>query len=423
MNHKLHPHLNQLERSATLAINERSAEMAADGQTIYRFGFGQSPFPVPDSIVSALQENAYRKNYLPVEGLFELREAVAAYHNDVDQIHIEPEGVLVSPGSKELIFTLQMAIKGSTLIPAPCWVSYVPQANLVQRDNQYIQTRFEDNWRLLPEQLDFAVKQTSGPHLLILNYPGNPDGGTYSAEELKALANVARKNNVLILSDEIYGRLYHEGEHVSIARFYPEGTIVSSSLSKWCAAGGWRLGHFAFPKELFWLKEALASITSDTYSCAATPIQYAGLQAYNDKDTVGEYLFHCRRILSTIGNFCASTLLEAGVNIQSPSGAFYLFPDFESFRISLSEKGIHDSTAMCEQLFQDTGVALLPGAAFGRPAEELNARIAYVNFDGGKALQTSREISMEQNLTMHNLGDNVINVKYGIEKLIDWLKE
>ena len=423
MNHKLHPHLNQLVRSATLAINERSAEMAADGQTIYRFGFGQSPFPVPDSIVSALQENAYRKNYLPVEGLFELREAVAAYHNDVDQIHIEPEGVLVSPGSKELIFTLQMAIKGSTLLPSPCWVSYVPQANLVQRDNQYIQTRFDDNWRLLPEQLDFAVKQTSGPHLLILNYPGNPDGGTYSAEELKALANVARKNNVLILSDEIYGRLYHKGEHVSIARFYPEGTIVSSSLSKWCAAGGWRLGHFAFPKELFWLKEALASITSDTYSCVAAPIQYAGLQAYNDKDTVGEYLFHCRRILSTIGNFCASTLLEAGVNIQSPSGAFYLFPDFESFRISLSEKGIHDSAAMCEQLLQDTRVVLLPGTAFGRPAEELNARIAYVNFDGGKALQTSREISMEQNLTMHDLGENVINVKYGIEKLIDWLKE
>ena len=423
MNHKLHPHLGQVEKSATLAINERSVEMAAAGQTIYRFGFGQSPFPVPDSMVAALKENAYRKNYLPVEGLFELREAVAAYHNDVDQIHIEPEGVLVSPGSKELIFTLQMAIKGSTLIPAPCWVSYVPQANLVQRDNQYIQTRFDDNWRLLPDQLEFAVKQTSGPHLLILNYPGNPDGGTYSAEELKALANVARKNNVLILSDEIYGRLYHKGEHVSIARFYPEGTIVSSSLSKWCAAGGWRLGHFAFPKELFWLKEALASITSDTYSCVAAPIQYAGLQAYNDKDTVGEYLFHCRRILYTIGNFCASTLLEAGVNIQSPSGAFYLFPDFESFRISLSEKGIHDSAAMCEQLLQDTRVVLLPGTAFGRPAEELNARIAYVNFDGGKALQTSREISMEQNLTMHDLGDNVINVKYGIEKLIDWLKE
>jgi aspartate aminotransferase len=423
MEHKLHPHLNQLERSATLAINERSAEMAAAGQTIYRFGLGQSPFPVPYSIVSALQENAYRKDYLPVEGLYELRQAVAEYHKETDKIDIAAKGVLISPGSKELIFTLQLALTGTTLIPTPCWVSYMPQGKIVQRESKFIQTCFEDNWRLLPEQLEFVVKQTSGPYLLILNYPGNPDGGTYKAAELEALANVARENNVLILSDEIYGRLHHDGNHVSIARYYPEGTIVSSGLSKWCGAGGWRLGHFAFPKELYWLKDTMASITSETYSCVAAPIQHAAVVAYNDKETVDEYLFHCRRILSTVGNFCASTLLEAGVNIQSPSGAFYLFPDFESFRISLSEKGIHDSTAMCEQLFQDTGVALLPGAAFGRPAEELNARIAYVNFDGGKALQTSREISMEQNLTMHDLGDNVINVKYGIEKLIDWLKE
>ena len=144
MNQKLHPHLNQLARSATLAINERSAESVAAGNTIYRFGFGQSPFPVPDSIVATLQENAYRKNYLPVEGLFELREAVATYHNDADQIDIDDEGVLVGPGSKELMFTLQMAIEGSSLIPSPCWVSYVPQANLVQRDNHYIYTNLQN---------------------------------------------------------------------------------------------------------------------------------------------------------------------------------------------------------------------------------------------------------------------------------------
>ncbi|HIA23998.1 MAG TPA: aminotransferase class I/II-fold pyridoxal phosphate-dependent enzyme [Candidatus Marinimicrobia bacterium] len=119
MEHKLHPHLNQLERSATLAINERSAEMAAAGQTIYRFGLGQSPFPVPYSIVSALQENAYRKDYLPVEGLYELREAVAEYHKETDKIDIAAKGVLISPGSKELIFTLQLALTGTTLIPTP----------------------------------------------------------------------------------------------------------------------------------------------------------------------------------------------------------------------------------------------------------------------------------------------------------------
>lgn len=421
MNHKLHPHLNQLERSATLAINERSAEMAADGQTIYRFGFGQSPFPVPDSIVAALQDNAFRKNYLPVEGLLELREAIAEFHQEVDQINIEPEGVLVGPGSKELMFTLQMAIAGSTLIPSPCWVSYVPQANLVQRFNQYIQTRFDDNWRLLPDQLETAIRNTSGPHLLILNYPGNPDGGTYSAEELEALAKVARKYNVLILSDEIYGRLHHKGKHVSMARYYPEGTIVSSGLSKWCGAGGWRLGHFAFPKKLYWLKDAMASIASETYSCVAVPIQHAAVVAYKDKETVDEYLFHCRRTLSIIGNFCANTLTDSGINVKAPAGAYYLYLDFEPFSNSLSNKEIFNSTDMCEQLLQDTGVALLPGLAFGSTAEELNARLAYVNFDGGDALSTSRGIANDKDLTIADLGDNVNLVKQGIENILNWI--
>jgi aspartate aminotransferase len=423
MEHKLHPHLNQLERSATLAINERSAEMAAAGQTIYRFGLGQSPFPVPYSIVSALQENAYRKDYLPVEGLYELRQAVAEYHKETDKIDIAAQGVLISPGSKELIFILQLALTGTTLIPTPCWVSYMPQGKIVQRESKFIQTCFEDNWRLLPEQLEFVVKQTSGPYLLILNYPGNPDGGTYKAAELEALANVARENNVLILSDEIYGRLHHDGNHVSIARYYPEGTIVSSGLSKWCGAGGWRLGHFAFSKELYWLKDTMAFIASETYSCVAAPIQHAAVAAYNDKETVDEYLFHSRRILKVFGNYCADTLAPADVNILSPSGAFYLFPDFTAYTDNLNAKEIHDSPTLCAKLLNETGVALLPGKVFGRPKEELNARMAYVNFDGGDALSTSREIANDKDLTIADLGDNVNLVKQGIENILNWIND
>ena len=117
-------HLNKLKRSATLAINERSDKLANEGKTIYRFGFGQSPFPIPDMVTKTLQENASRKNYLPVDGLFELRQSVAKYHQDTDTVAIEPEQVLIGPGSKELIFTLQLVIGGSTIIPTPCWVSY-----------------------------------------------------------------------------------------------------------------------------------------------------------------------------------------------------------------------------------------------------------------------------------------------------------
>lgn len=423
MKHKLHSHLEQLEHSTTLAINERSAEMANAGQTIYRFGFGQSPFPVPDSIVASLQENAFRKNYLPVEGLFELRKSVADYHQKTDQIDMCADGVLISPGSKELMFTLQLALEGSTLIPAPCWVSYAPQGDIVKRQTHYIKTSFDDNWRLQPDQLESAVENIDGPHLLILNYPGNPDGGTYSVEELDALANVCRKNKLLVLSDEIYGRLHHKGEHKSIARYYPEGTIVSSGLSKWCGAGGWRLGHFAFPKELYWLKDAMASIASETFSCVTTPVQYAAIIAYTDHKTVDDYLIHSRRVLKTIGHYCSNALTNADVNVNSPSGAFYLFPDFEKYRGSLANRGILDSPTFCERLLQETGVALLPGSVFGRNESELNARMAYVNFDGKEALKISRSLPSDSELTMNDLSQNVENIRDGINKLIDWLKK
>ena len=421
MNQKLHPHLEQLERSATLAINERSVELEKMGQTIYRFGLGQSPFPVPESIVRALQENAFRKDYLPVEGLLELRKAVANFHQEENELKIKPEGIMVGPGSKELMFTLQLALEGSTLIPSPCWVSYAPQANILKRQNYYINTHFSNKWRLQPGELISAIKSTISPYLLILNYPCNPEGSTYSSDELEAIANVARDNNVLILSDEIYGQLHHDGEHISIARFYPEGTIVSSGLSKWCGAGGWRLGHFAFPKNLYWLKDAMASIASETYSCVAAPIQHAAVVAYRDKETVEEHLYHSRRILKTVGQYCSNALASANVDVHSPSGAFYLFPDFSNHSEKLNARGINDSSALCAQLLKNTGVALLPGIEFGRPAKELNARIAYVNFDGGKTLLTSRKISMEQNLTMDDLGENAMLVKQGIENIIQWI--
>jgi len=423
MNQKLRKHLSQLERSATLALNERSAEMVMEGKTVYRFGFGQSPFPVPSLIVSALQENAYRKDYLPVEGLMGLREAVAEFHSNVDKLNVEPSGIIIGPGSKELMYILQMALEGSTILPSPCWVSYAPQTNLVRRDQQYIHTDKKNNWRLQPDQLSSAIENSDGPHLLILNYPGNPEGGTYRPNELEALAEVAREHQLIILSDEIYGRLHHDNEHMSIARYYPEGTIVSSGLSKWCGAGGWRLGHFAFPKELYWLKDAISSIASDTYSCVSAPIQHAAVAAYTDQETVNDYLFHCRRILKTIGNYCSNSLNAAHINVFSPSGAFYLFPDFSGNRDKLNTVGVADSPSLCEKLLNETGVALLPGNAFGRPENELNARLAYVNFDGGNALSISKEVPSELEFSMKDLGDCADPVKHGINKIIEWINE
>ena len=422
MSEYIHSNLNALERSATLAINEHSDNLEKQGKHIFRFGFGQSPFPVPEKVVDSLQANSFRKNYLSVEGLPELRQAIANYHQKFDNIDIESEQVLIGPGSKELMFSLQLALKGITILPAPCWVSYSPQAKILNREIIFIQTRYEDNWQLLPYQLTKVINNSrSQPKLLILNYPGNPHGCTFETELLKELANVCRKNKIIVLSDEIYSRIHYQGEHVSIARYYPEGTIISSGLSKWCAAGGWRLGHFSFPKELQYLQTVMTSVASETYSCVSTPIQYAGITAYED-ESIDNYLFHCRRVLETVGQYCASKLIDAGIKVRMPVGAFYIFPDFQPFEEILNKRNICDSKTLCKQLLDDTGVALLPGSDFGREAKELSARLAYVNFNGNEALRKSMEISEETTLTMEHLSESVLDIVNGINEIINWIK-
>ena len=203
MSEYIHSNLNALERSATLAINEYCDTLEKQGKHVFRFGFGQAPFPIPDKVVNSLRENSFRKNYLSVEGLPELREAIANYHQSFDNVNIQSDQVLVGPGSKELMFSLQLALKGITILPTPCWVSYSPQANILNREVIFIETRYEDSWQLLPDQLNESISnRTDQPKLLILNYPGNPHGCTFELETLKELATVCRKNNIIILSDE-----------------------------------------------------------------------------------------------------------------------------------------------------------------------------------------------------------------------------
>ena len=209
-----------LPLSATLRINELSNKLKAQGRTIYKLGLGQSPFPVPKSIVKSLQDNAHQKDYLPVRGLSELRSSVANYHRTEDQVNIKPENVLIGPGSKELQFLLQLTFYGEILVPSPCWVSYIPQAKIIGRNVKVIKTTFKDRYRITPDKLEALLERehdTNKPRLLNLTYPHNPTGSSYNEQELKKLADVIASYGVIVLSDEIYGRIHHEGKHKSIA--------------------------------------------------------------------------------------------------------------------------------------------------------------------------------------------------------------
>ena len=412
-----------MQPSPTVAINERSDALRRQGRQITKLGLGQSPFPVPRPVVEELKNNASKKDYLPVRGLPALQEAVADYHWRKAGVSIAPEDVLIGPGSKELMFLLQIVYYGELVIPTPAWVSYAPQAQIVGRNVRFLHTRSEDGWVLDPERLEALCKgDPERPRILVLNYPSNPTGGSYLGEQLEAIAAVAERHGIVLLSDEIYGELHHRGQHVSVARYYPDGTIISSGLSKWCGAGGWRLGTFAFPAGLRWLASAMAAVASETYTSTSTPIQYAAVRAFQGGLRIERYLWNCRRILAALGQALVSILSAAGVRVVRPDGAFYLFPDFEPFREALRARGIGTSVELCERLLGDTGVAVLPGAAFGRADEELTARLAYVDFDGAAALAAVETLPRDAPVGDDFLATYCGEVIGGVRRMAAWAR-
>ncbi|MGH7710254.1 MAG: pyridoxal phosphate-dependent aminotransferase [Gemmatimonadaceae bacterium] len=383
-----------LRSSPTLAINELSNRLQREGRRVYKLGLGQSPFPVPDVVVTALKAHAHENDYLPVKGLPELRAAVAEHHRARHGLDVSVDDIIIGPGSKELMFLTQLVLDAELVVPSPSWVSYVPQARLAGRHATWIPTRREEHWHLTPNALAAALAvaaSDSGPKLLILNSPSNPNGYRLERAVLAGLAAVAREYRLIVIADEIYGLLDHSGDAASFATFYPEGTIVSSGLSKWCSAGGWRLGTFAFARPLRWLLDALAVAASETFSAVSAPIQYAAITAFRGGPEIDAYLNDARAILCALGKRCATILRDAGAHVEPPHGGFYLFPDYSGQAPQLHARGVHTASELCRRLLDETGVATLPGSVFGRPDDELTLRLSYVDFDGELALDAVRQ--------------------------------
>ena len=402
-----------LKTSATLAINELSQKLITEGKEVFKFGLGQSPFPVPDIIVKELQKHAHQKEYINVSGLIQLREEVAKYHSQKNQYNYNSESVIVGPGSKELIFQTQLVLNCDLLLPSPSWVSYEPQAQIINKKVHWINTTPETNWHLDPQDLDKACASLNSVNkLLILNSPNNPSGTTHG--NLIELANVAKKHNVVIIADEIYAELDFTGEYKSITHYYPEKTIVSSGLSKWCGAGGWRLGMLIFPDELSYIRDSVRTVASETFTAVSAPIQYAAIKAYSEDHS--EYLENSRLILKMIGDYIYNELSSVGVICQKPQGGFYLICDFSNVVNKTHE--INNDKTLCQKILKDIGFAMLPGSDFGMEEDKLLSRIAFVDFDGSKALKM---ISKEKSSTDNLLDLTCPKILKGISLLKEWI--
>ena len=412
---KLEQRLNVIKPSATLAINEKSLELQAKGKEIYRFGLGQSPFPVPKVVVKALKNNADQKDYLNTKGLKELRKAVSAYHKRINGLNFKEENIQIGPGSKELIYDILLALDATLLLASPSWVSYEPQGRLANKKIVWIPCEEVNQWKVTPRNLEVSCQQTEEQKVILLNYPNNPTGQTYSKQELEDLAHMAKKYKVLVIADEIYGALSFESHH-SIASYYPEGTIVTAGLSKWCGAGGWRLGTAAFPENLEPLVNYMSIIASETYTSVSAPIQHAAVQAFSPHNELEDYVSKSIQILKIVADHCFSALKTNKLEVHPADGGFYLFVNATAFKSELNKKGINNSRQLVEDILETTGVALLPGTDFGRPESELSFRLAFVDFDGKTALDAIEQMQSKETF----IETYCPKIKSGIDKLCDY---
>ena len=407
MNKFIKNQINLLKPSATLALNEESDRLKKSGKKIYKFGFGQSPFPVPDSIVLALKKNATKHNYLPMQGLEDLRSAIANYLNKNNNNNFNKEDILIGPGTKELMFLTQIAFQGEILLPAPSWVSYSPQALIAKNKVHWIKTTSSSNWFPTAEQIEKKIKSIKNKNLLLfINSPNNPSGTI--CKNLEEIAKVAKKNKLIVLSDEIYSELSFDGRYTSISSFYPEGTIVSTGLSKWCGAGGWRLGFFAIPNQLKDLKNGLKTMCSESFSSVSAPIQYAAIEAYRGDHS--DYLQAVKKILSFTGDYVYKNLKSNTINVAKCEGGFYLFPEFTNAKFS-------SSSIMCKDILNKTGVALLPGSDFGLDSSKMLARLSFTDFDGRSFLKNTLGSKKLDDADLKKYAPNIVN---GISALKEW---
>jgi len=407
MNKIIKDQINLLKPSATLVINEESDRLKKSGKKVYKFGFGQSPFPIPENIVLSLKNHASKNKYLPMQGLEELRSAIATYLNHNNNNNFKSDNIIIGPGTKELMLLTQISFNGEILLPAPSWVSYQPQAFIAKNKVHWIQTSSTSNWFPTADQIERKIQSIKNKKLLLfLNSPNNPSGTI--CKNLEEIAEVAKKHKIIILSDEIYSNLTFNNNYKSISNFYPEGTIVSTGLSKWCGAGGWRLGFFAIPNELKELKSSLKILSSESFTSVSAPIQYAAVEAYTGD--YSEYLEKVKKILFSTGMYVYENLKSNTTNIMKPEGGFYLFPEFTNAKFL-------SSAEMCNDILNKTGVALLPGSDFGLDNKKMIARLSYTDFNGENFLKNTQS---SKSLNEGDLKKYAPNIVEGVSKLKEW---
>ncbi len=358
--------LQEIPASGTIAISNLVSQMKSEGIDIVSFSMGEPDFTTPANVIDACCDSLRSGNthYTPSMGIPALRKAVADVTRETNGVPCQASNVLITP-CKQAIFLTALAYidPGDEVILAdPSWVSYEACIRLAGGVPVYIPTKFEERFVIDPALIEAAI--TPRTKMIILNTPSNPTGGIIPRDVLKQIADIAIRNGIKVMSDEIYESIIYEGKHTSIASFPGmfENTIIVSGLSKSHAMTGWRLGWAIAPEEDI---KAINKLQSHSISCAVSFVQDASVEAITGPQDARDAMvaeFRKRRDL-------ALDLISEipGIQCNVPDGAFYIFPKYDADL---------PSAKLAEILLKEGHVAVTPGSAFG-PSGEGFFRLSY----------------------------------------------
>ncbi|MCE9499367.1 MAG: pyridoxal phosphate-dependent aminotransferase [Leptospira sp.] len=396
--------LSLVEPSPTLAITAKANALKAEGKDVVGFGAGEPDFDTPDHIKAAAKAAIDRgmTKYTPVTGTATLKDAIITKFERDNKLKYERKNLIVSAGGKQVIYNFFMATLNpgdEVIIPSPYWVSYPDIVKISEGIPVLVQTKAENNFQISPEQLKKAI--TPKTKVFIFNSPSNPTGAGYSRKDVEALCEILIKENIMILSDDIYEKIIYDGfefyNPAMISNELKERTFIANCVSKAYSMTGWRIGYGAGHPEII---KNMDTIQGQSTSNASSISQYAAEEALKgDQACIGKMVsaFDDRRkkIVESLNKI-------PGVACRMPQGAFYVFPyidgiyktkGFEALKSKSKETSL--SSLFCSHLLEKYDVAAVPGSAFG---DDNAIRLSYALGQEGIDKGVARIAKMVQDL-------------------------
>ncbi|MFS1136108.1 pyridoxal phosphate-dependent aminotransferase [Enterococcus hirae] len=386
---KLSKRVQQLEPSVTLAAAAKAKALKAQGKDILSLTVGEPDFATPENIqevaVQAIR-NGKASYYTPSAGIPELRQAIVDYIKEYYGITYEPSQTIVTDGAKFALYALFQTIldpEDEVIIPVPYWVSYGEQVKLAEGRPVFVKGEENNGFKITVSQLE--ASRTPKTKALIINSPSNPTGMIYDQKELQAIGEWAVKHDILIVADDIYGRLVYNGNEftpiATISESIRKQTIIINGVSKTYAMTGWRIGYALGNQEII---DGMIAIASQSTSNSTAVSQYAAIEALTgEQDPVEEMRVAFEERLNILYPLVSNL---PGVTLNKPQGAFYLFLNVKE---TLAMCGYENVTKWVEDLLEETGVALVTGEGFGAPE---NVRLSYAT-DLGTLEEAVRRIA------------------------------